>query len=200
MNRLFAVGLTLVGLCLGGAALAAGNPEAGQQKAAPCAACHGLDGNSTNGQWPRLAGQHPEYIVSQLKALKEGKRQNPFMSPMAMALSDEDMADLAAYFSKQRPQIGGANPALAEDGRQALPRRQQGVRRVGLHGLSWSQWRGQWAGELSSSVGSACRICQAATGGLPARGTRQQQPRWSDHAKHFQTAQQPGNRSGGLLY
>ncbi len=116
MNRLFAVGLTLVGLCLGGAALAAGNPEAGQQKAAPCAACHGLDGNSTNGQWPRLAGQHPEYIVSQLKALKEGKRQNPLMSPMAMALSNEDMADLAAYFSKQRPQIGGANPALAEPG------------------------------------------------------------------------------------
>lgn len=116
MNRLFAVGLTLVGLCLGGAASASGNPEAGQQKAAPCAACHGLDGNSTNGQWPRLAGQHPEYIVSQLKAFKEGKRQNPLMAPMAMGLSDEDMADLAAYFSKQRPQIGGANPALAEAG------------------------------------------------------------------------------------
>ena len=116
MNRLFAVGFALVGLCLGGVALAAGNPEAGQQKAAPCAACHGPDGNSTNGQWPRLAGQHAEYIVAQLKALKEGKRQNPLMSPMAMALSDEDMADLAAYFSKQRPQIGGTDPALAEAG------------------------------------------------------------------------------------
>lgn len=116
MNRLIAAGLMLVGLCVAGSAVAAGNPEAGLQKAAPCAACHGLDGNSTNGQWPKLAGQNAEYVVGQLKAFKEGKRQNPLMTPMAMGLSDEDMADLAAYFAKQRPQVGGADPALAEAG------------------------------------------------------------------------------------
>ena len=116
MNRLFAVSLMLIGLCVSGAAAAAGNPEAGQQKAAPCAACHGLDGNSTNPQWPKLAGQNPEYIGSQLQAFKDGNRQNPVMAPMAMGLSEEDMADLAAYFAKQRPQIGGADPTLAEAG------------------------------------------------------------------------------------
>ncbi|HMM45842.1 MAG TPA: c-type cytochrome [Candidatus Macondimonas sp.] len=116
MNRLIAVGFMLLGLCMAGSAVASGDPEAGQQKAAPCAACHGPDGNSTNGEWPKLAGQHPQYTEAQLKAFKEGKRQNPLMTPMAMGLSEEDMADVAAYFAKQRPQVGGADPELVEAG------------------------------------------------------------------------------------
>lgn len=116
MNRLIAVGFMLLGSCMAGSAVASGNPEAGQQKAAPCAACHGPDGNSTNGEWPKLAGQHPQYTEAQLKAFKEGKRQNPLMTPMAMGLSEEDMADLSAYFAKQRPQVGSADPELVEAG------------------------------------------------------------------------------------
>ncbi len=90
-----------------GSAHAAGTVEAGQAKSATCMACHGMDGNSANPEWPSLAGQHPSYIVKQLKHFKAGERQNALMSPMAMILSDQDMEDLAAYFSSQKPVATG---------------------------------------------------------------------------------------------
>jgi cytochrome c553 len=84
-----------------GSAHAAGTAEAGQAKSATCMACHGMDGNSANPEWPSLAGQHSSYIVKQLKHFKAGERQNTLMSPMAMILSDQDVEDLAAYFASQ---------------------------------------------------------------------------------------------------
>jgi cytochrome c553 len=99
-------------------ALAAGSKEAGQAKAATCSACHGMDGNSLNPEWPNLAGQHPSYIVKQLKDFKAGTRQNPLMSPMAMILSDEDMADLAAYFSSQTVRGGETDPGKLKLGQR----------------------------------------------------------------------------------
>jgi len=92
-------------LCVSQAAFAqgeAGSAEAGQAKAATCVACHGLDGNSVNPEWPSIAGQHAEYIVKQLKAFKSGTRTNVLMAPMTATLSDQDMLDLGAYFSAQR--------------------------------------------------------------------------------------------------
>jgi len=80
-----------------------GSAEAGQAKSGTCVACHGVDGNSVNPEWPSIAGQHAEYIVKQLKAFKDGARTNVLMSPMAVALTDQDMRDLAAYFASQRP-------------------------------------------------------------------------------------------------
>jgi cytochrome c553 len=91
----------LSALCLSASAFAEGSAEAGQAKSATCVACHGVDGNSVNPEWPSIAGQHSQYIVKQLKAFKSGARQNPLMSPMAAGLSDTDMDDLAAYFSTQ---------------------------------------------------------------------------------------------------
>ena len=96
----------LSGLYLSGPALAEGSAEAGQTKSTPCVACHGVGGNSANPEWPKLAGQHPEYIVKQLKAFKSGARQNPLMTPQAQPLSEADMNDLAAYFSTQTV-VGG---------------------------------------------------------------------------------------------
>lgn len=90
--------------------LAAGSKEAGQAKAATCSACHGMDGTSMGPEWPNLAGQHETYIVRQLTAFHGGQRQNPLMSPMAMILTEQDMADLAAYFSSQ-PIRGGETDA-----------------------------------------------------------------------------------------
>ncbi len=100
--------LTLVAV-LGwtGSVHAAGTVEAGQAKSATCMACHGMDGNSANPEWPSLAGQHSSYILKQLKHFKAGERQNPLMSPMAMILADQDMEDLAAYFSSQTPRPTG---------------------------------------------------------------------------------------------
>jgi cytochrome c553 len=91
----------LSALCLSAPAFAEGSAEAGQAKSATCVACHGVDGNSVNPEWPSIAGQHSQYTVKQLKAFKSGARQNPLMSPMAAGLSDADMDDLAAYFSTQ---------------------------------------------------------------------------------------------------
>ena len=76
---------------------------AGKEKAAVCGACHGVDGNSTIVQNPILAGQTSRYLYLQLKDFKEGRRQNPLMSPMAANLSRKDMFDLAAYYSAQKP-------------------------------------------------------------------------------------------------
>jgi cytochrome c553 len=74
-------------------------------------ACHGIDGNSPSPEWPNLAGQHPSYIEQQLRAFKSGDRKNDLMSPMAMILSDEDVADLAAYFSSQKIRGGEVEPS-----------------------------------------------------------------------------------------
>jgi len=90
-------------LCLASTlAYAAGDAAAGKAKAAVCGACHGADGNSVNPMWPKLAGQHAPYLVKQLKDFKAGNRKNPLMSPQAAALSDQDMENLAAYFSSQK--------------------------------------------------------------------------------------------------
>ncbi|MCU7906218.1 MAG: cytochrome c4 [Candidatus Thiodiazotropha sp. (ex Epidulcina cf. delphinae)] len=88
-------------------AQAAGDAEQGKTKSAVCAGCHGADGNSPlNPAWPKLAGQHPQYIEKQIRNFKTGDRSDPMMSPMAMPLSDQDIADLAAYFSRQALQGG----------------------------------------------------------------------------------------------
>ena len=81
--------------------LAAGSADAGQAKSAVCAACHGVDGNSVNPEWPSLAGQHSGYFAAQIAAFKDQQRQNPLMSAQAASLSEEDADDLAAFYSGQ---------------------------------------------------------------------------------------------------
>ncbi len=77
-----------------------GSADAGKARAITCGACHGLDGNSVNPVWPSIAGQHPTYIVNQLQAFKNGSRTEPLMLGQAMMLTDEDMRNLAVYFSE----------------------------------------------------------------------------------------------------
>jgi cytochrome c553 len=107
MGKLLAV-VSIVLVFAAGVVQAAGDAAAGKTKAAVCMACHGPDGNSVNPTWPKLAGQHPSYILKQLTAFKSGERKDALMSPMAMPLTDEDMADLAAYFSSQKQTPGVA--------------------------------------------------------------------------------------------
>jgi len=80
-------------------AFAGGDAAAGKAKAGMCAACHGANGVSAVPMYPNLAGQKEAYIVKQLKAFKAGTRKDPVMSPMAAPLNDDDIANLAAYFS-----------------------------------------------------------------------------------------------------
>jgi cytochrome c553 len=98
MKRLWILAATISGAIASNSALAAGSVETGATKAIVCQACHGANGNSTNPEWPSLAGLGADYIAEQLKNFKEGKRTNPVMMPNAMSLSAGDMADLGAYF------------------------------------------------------------------------------------------------------
>ena len=76
--------------------------DAGKEKAAACASCHGDHGNSLVSTFPKLAQQHSSYLIKQLQAFKNGTRKNPMMSSIAMGLSYDDMADLGAYYAAQK--------------------------------------------------------------------------------------------------
>lgn len=94
-------------------AAAAGDAQAGQAKASTvCVACHGLDGNSVNPEWPSIAGQHESYIVKQVKAFRAGERNNVLMTPIALTLTDKEIDDVAAYYATQR--IKGLEGAQAQ--------------------------------------------------------------------------------------
>ncbi|ADI28675.1 c-type cytochrome [Methylotenera versatilis] len=117
---------------------------------AVCSACHGVDGNSVITANPKLAGQHPEYLVKQLTEFKSGKRANAVMSGMASALSDEDMKNLAAYFSNQKLKLAAAKSN-------------------GAGSLGEKIYRG---GIAATGV-PACAACHGATGsGLPKQFPR----------------------------
>jgi len=87
-------------------ALAQGNIEAGQRKAQVCQACHGPDGNGIGDpQYPLLAGQHADYLAKALHDYKSGVRNNAIMAGFSAALSDEDIADLSAFFAAQKGKL-----------------------------------------------------------------------------------------------
>jgi cytochrome c553 len=98
MKRLWILLATLSGTLAATSALPAPSVEAGSAKAATCQACHGANGNSTNPEWPSLAGLGADYIADQLKNFKDGKRANPVMMPMTATMTADDMADLGMYF------------------------------------------------------------------------------------------------------
>ncbi|GAB4175244.1 MAG: hypothetical protein Kow0020_10880 [Wenzhouxiangellaceae bacterium] len=128
-------------------AQAAGDPDAGQAKAAVCAACHGIDGNSQFPQWPKIAGQHEDYLERQTRMIRDQQRDAPQMYPIVMNLGDQDIADLAAWYSSQTVSPGVADEALVPTGRRLY------------HG-----------GDRERGI-PACMACHGPTGaGVPAKG------------------------------
>jgi cytochrome c553 len=95
---------------------AAGDPAAGEKKAAACMACHGPDGNSLADMWPKLAGQLPDYIVKQLQDFKAGRRNDEQMSPQVANLAEHDMPDIAAWFATQTIKPVASDKALHAKG------------------------------------------------------------------------------------
>lgn len=83
-----------------------GDAAAGKTKSTTCAACHGPDGNSSISLYPRLASQYEDYLRKVLRDYQTGARQNPIMKGMATPLSEQDVADLAAYFASQPNGLG----------------------------------------------------------------------------------------------
>ena len=80
-----------------------GDPEQGRVKAALCSACHGVAGVSINPLWPSLAGQQELYLAKQIKAFRDGEREEITMQPFVANLSDQDVADLAAFYAGLSP-------------------------------------------------------------------------------------------------
>lgn len=106
------------------AASAAEDVKGDPAKAVPvveklCAACHGLDGNSPIANIPKLAGQHPEYLLKELRAYQAEHRASGIMAPLAKQLGEEDLANLAAYFARQKPAPGTVSrPELLAAGKK----------------------------------------------------------------------------------
>lgn len=124
-----------------------GDAKAGQTKAAACLACHGADGNSMVPMWPKLAGQHAEYLTRQISLIKGGERTVPEMAGVVAGLSDQDIADLSAWFNSNTAQPGNADDKLVD--------------------LGGSIYR---AGDADAGV-AACIACHGPTGaGNPVAG------------------------------
>lgn len=191
MNRLgkslkvfgFAVVTGLAGLSMMAAQAAAPEPAKpdmarGQAIAAQvCAACHGADGNSAAGAYPKLAGQHAAYLTKQLRDFKpqDGKpplRNNAIMAGLAATLSDQDMINVAAWFASQTPKPGFAHDA------KTLP-------------LGRTIWR---AGIADKGV-PACAACHGATGqGIPIQYPRLS-GQWAEYMVAQLSAFQQGTRN-----
>jgi cbb3-type cytochrome c oxidase subunit III len=125
----------------------AGDVEAGKSKSMVCSACHGQDGNSINPLWPSLAGQHKQYTIHTLRAYQNGTRVDAVMQAQVMALTEQDLEDIAAYYNAQTMQKKDYDYGLAKKGE--------------------SLYRG---GNASTGV-AACIACHGPTGrGNPGAG------------------------------
>ena len=115
-----AIAFACMSLGLANSAIAAdtivASVEAGATKAAVCTACHGVNGNSSNPEWPSLAGQNAAYVREQLAMFKARKRINEIMYPIVAPMSEQDFADVAAFFAAQTPQGLEADPSYWKAG------------------------------------------------------------------------------------
>ncbi len=134
-----------------------GDPQAGSSKAATCAACHGMDGNSSMPNWPKLAGQHSDYVSRQTRLVRDGGREIIEMIPFVQGLTDQDIADIAAYYATQTGRAGVADdsPIAGRDDEATYAR------------LGEKLYR---SGKTAEGV-PACIACHGAAGrGIPGTG------------------------------
>lgn len=95
-----------------------GDAEQGKTKAAACGACHGRDGNSMVGTYPKLAGQSAKYLLKQMHDFKSGARQDPIMSAQLSGYSEQDLANIATYYSEQTSSAGMVKKEFVELGQK----------------------------------------------------------------------------------
>lgn len=176
----FLIGLSLVLGCAGSAL--AGDAAAGKDKTLVCSACHGADGNSVVPTFPKLAGQNERYLIKQMNDIKSGARPVPTMAGQLDAMSDEDIANIAAFYAGQLASGGQAEPA-----------------KVALGGAVYR-------GGVSATGVAACAACHDPTGsgnapaGFPALAG-QHADYIADQLRRFRTGaensleQNPGGRT-----
>ncbi|HEY5138595.1 MAG TPA: cytochrome c [Methylococcales bacterium] len=112
----YSLSISVLLACFCTVPVSAADIKAGEQKAANCMGCHGSKGKSSSAQWPNLAAQQSTYIINQLNAFKSGARNNTMMQSIAANLSDDDINNLAAYYSSQPAVSAGGDPDLAKSG------------------------------------------------------------------------------------
>jgi len=145
--------------------MAAGDVAAGKSKSMMCAACHGTDGNSPSNMFPKIAGQGEAYLVKQLQEFKSGVRNNAVMAPMVAALSEQDMSDLAAYYSANKIAPGAVSEELVEAGQKiyragnkesGLPACMacHGPTGAGVPAAKWPALSGQYAAYVETQLKS----------------------------------------------
>ncbi|MDA7748844.1 cytochrome c4 [Litoricola sp.] len=153
-----------------------GNADQGKAKSATCAACHGADGNSAAADYPKLAGQHATYLASTLKAYRDGSRVNAIMAGMAAALSDDDIADLAAYYTTQATSGGAVDADLVARGEQLFR-----------------------FGDSAKGV-SACTACHGPTGaGVASAGFPSLKGQWAGYTETQLKAYREGSRANAMM-
>ncbi|HQY69897.1 MAG TPA: c-type cytochrome [Pseudomonadales bacterium] len=123
------IAVVVAACALAGNVLAAGNAEGGKALSVACGACHGADGNSLAPTFPKLAGQHESYLLKQLKDIKSGARSVPTMAGQLDAMSEQDLADIAAYYAAQAATPGVAKEELVELGESVF---RAGIREKGV--------------------------------------------------------------------
>lgn len=136
---------------------AEGNDKAGKEKSAACIGCHGEHGNSMVPTFPKLAQQHSSYLIKQLHAFRDGTRKDPMMSAMAMSLSDQDIADIAAYYSEQKISQNSV-PVLDTDDDKPAIKSEDAVQAMMAQGSDLYR-----NGDLTREV-SACIACHGPLG------------------------------------
>lgn len=161
MRRNVAQAVVLAGmfsLGLAGVTHAGGDATVGQAKAAACTACHGADGNSFTPMFPKLAGQGEKYIAKQLKDFQSGARNNAMMAPMVIGKSEQDLADLGAFYASQKSTLVPAKTDLLDLGEKL--------------------YRG---GNLDNGI-SACTACHGPNGeGIAAAGFPSLAGQWPEY-------------------
>lgn len=173
-HRILATTLLVLGFSTGStfAADIHGDATAGSAKAAVCTACHGPNGTGINPEWPVIAGQNSVYVRDQVTRIKTGMRAAPLMLPMVQNLSDQDIADLAAFFASQTPKGNEADPSYWKAGQKLFR-----------------------AGDASRDI-PACMSCHGPVGrGNPAAGYPALQAQYSVY-----TMKQLDNYASGMRY
>jgi cytochrome c553 len=111
--------MTIITICLTVSALpsmAEGDVAAGKVKSAQCAACHGVDGNSSEPSFPKLAGQAESYLYKQLIDFTSGARESLIMAPMIAGITAQDFADMSAYYASMKANVGSVSEAFIAQG------------------------------------------------------------------------------------
>ncbi|ASK26832.1 c-type cytochrome [Neisseria chenwenguii] len=179
MKRLTLLALVLAAGAVSAATAPKADPEKGRQVATTvCASCHAADGNSGIAMYPKLSAQHPAYIYKQTLDIKDGKRtsgSSGVMKPMVAALSEQDIRNVAAYYAKQQPKSGEANPKDNVE-------------------LGAKIYRGG----LAEQKIPACMSCHGPAGaGMPAGGTEiVSYPRLGGQHKDYIVAQMKAYKAG----